>query len=298
MADHQFDSGRSGVNAWECDENDHLNVRFYLARLAEAQGFVVHGLGIEDGRTLRPSRHHVRFRRELRAGDMASMRSRLVELREDSAVVHHALSCAGEVAASFLSVDRHVDETTGDPVAWSGAQRERLERLVGVLPEGEGPRSITLDDRSPEIDLARAEALDLVEIFRGRVAPGHCDASGRMAIEWVMGRFSDGVGNLWDSLGHDHARMLARGRGSVVLETCVRYGALPPADTLLVGRSALVGIMGRTLRFAHLLFDARTGARIADAAAVAAVLDHETRRTVAFTDEEQADLHRHVKQLS
>ena len=37
---------RGCVNAWECDENDHLNVRFYLSKANQGLPFALEAIGM------------------------------------------------------------------------------------------------------------------------------------------------------------------------------------------------------------------------------------------------------------
>ena len=65
----------SFVNRWECDENDHLNVQFYFSRFEEAdrQFQLISGLSeaLVGARRVR----HVRYHKELRTGDLVTVRS-------------------------------------------------------------------------------------------------------------------------------------------------------------------------------------------------------------------------------
>jgi len=63
---------RGSVNAWECDENDHLNVRFYLAKANQGLPFVLDAIGLPAAALLKMDAHpriraqHVRFLKEAR----------------------------------------------------------------------------------------------------------------------------------------------------------------------------------------------------------------------------------------
>ena len=58
---------RGSVNAWECDENDHLNVRFYLAKTNQGLPFALDAIGLPAAALARIDAHpriraqHVRF---------------------------------------------------------------------------------------------------------------------------------------------------------------------------------------------------------------------------------------------
>ncbi|WP_439817810.1 thioesterase family protein [Zavarzinia sp. CC-PAN008] len=302
MAFETIETGRGGVQAWECDENAHLNVQFYTARISEATAALAHEIGvghpaIDRRRGLVALAHHGRYLKELRVGDITWTRSRVVEMRERGLVSHHEIVRGDEVVASFVALDGHWDYEGGAFVAWNEAERERAAALTSTLPAAAAPRSVTLEGTLATLRLERAVALGLAPIHRGWVQPWHCLADGTMAPQHVVSRISDGVPHLWDSLGLGRAQMLDQGRGSIVLESRFSYVRPVRAGDLLAGRSALVEVMGKTLRFNHFLFDARHGDVIGAGEAVVAILDLAARRIAGFTEAEQAMLAPHVKVL-
>lgn len=288
MTANWISGNRNGVNAWECDENNHLNVRFYMTRLSVSMGFVAAALEVAPGHLLRPLTHHIRYRRELHTGDMAEFRSRVVEVREASVVLHHELHCGDHVATSFISIDQQTDATTGAAVPWTARQRELMAQYAGDIPESDRPRSVAFEETRRPLNLAEARARGLVEIYRGMVQPWDCDVTGRLANEQVMGRFSDGVGNLFAHMKLDVADLLASGRGSVVIENRLTYDEMPAPGDLIISHSQVVEFLGKTMRFAHSAFNGRTGARIAASEVIVAILDHAARRAVALSDDERA----------
>ena len=58
---------RSSVNAWECDENDHMNVRFYVAKHVETLRSWLLANNLEGGDVSSMiTVQHIRFQRESR----------------------------------------------------------------------------------------------------------------------------------------------------------------------------------------------------------------------------------------
>jgi acyl-CoA thioester hydrolase len=55
----------SFVNCWECDENDHLNVQFYLARFEEADRQFRLLSGLSDALAGARRARHLRYHEEL-----------------------------------------------------------------------------------------------------------------------------------------------------------------------------------------------------------------------------------------
>ena len=80
-ADGMVETNRSVVNTWECDTNNHMNARFYMARFSDAQGHMwAHaGLGRHEqaARGLATATVEMRlaYFRELRAGETIVVRT-------------------------------------------------------------------------------------------------------------------------------------------------------------------------------------------------------------------------------
>ena len=134
---------RGGVNTWECDENGHMNVRFYVVKAMEALAGLAAALGMprayapNANATLLVREQHIRFRREAHPGAALHIRGAVLEMDETDArlllVMYH--STTGEPAATFQTVVSHVTPRGGRPFPWSSRTRERAAALTTSLPE-------------------------------------------------------------------------------------------------------------------------------------------------------------------
>ena len=299
-----LDTFRGTVNTWECDEVGHMNVQFYVARASDAAFYLRHALGLapsqvrSEGRAMVALEEHIRFHRELRAGDIMHMRSRPVELRDRTLVSVHELfnSGTGETSATIVAVSGHFDLEKRKLIPWSAEARNRAAPYLGPLPAHAEPRGVAREKRLPDMTLA--DAADFIEIYRGAVMPWECDDFGHMNSRFYMARFSDGAGHLWQALGFDKRSMMEMRRGTVVLEIRLNYIREVRSGAMLVARSTLTGLEGKTLTFTHFMFDAETGALVATGEAIAIMLDLDARKTVAFTDEERARLASQIREVA
>ena len=81
---------RGNVNTWECDENGHLNVKFYSSKVGEGMGVLAEQIGL--GRDvlaglnarLSVDEQHLRFLREVHPGAALHGRGGVVEAGEDA----------------------------------------------------------------------------------------------------------------------------------------------------------------------------------------------------------------------
>lgn len=285
---------RGGVNRWECDENDHLNVRFFVARAAEGLIGLAAELGLPQaftpraGATLMVREHHIRFLKEARDNAPLHMLGGVISLGDTDAVVLQLLvhSLTGEIAASFRTRVEHVTAQEGRPFPWSGRTRE-LARALMVEPPPQGlPRGLSGDAAAPAASLARANAAGMIRIGLGGLSPADCDAFGRATQALVIGRVADGVSRLIDPLRlmiAGHAEPPLTRTGGVLLEYRIHYLAWPRAGDRIEIRSGLIAVTSRTLHIAHWMLDPATGAPWAAAEAISIVMDLDARKSVPIT---------------
>ena len=284
---------RGGVNAWDCDQMGHLNVRHYVA--ASTAGLAGFAAALGRPRAFAPRaestlvvrRHHIRFFRESRVGDSLAMSCGVLAMEPQEAVLlqtlRHALT--GEVSAVFQTRVAHAARD-GQVFAWPSAARERAESLRTEVPEGRGPRSLDPDRGRRNASLALADELGLARHGLGLVLPQHCDAFGRAQPSDLMGRFSD-AGAVAAALVRE-----ATGRhlGMAVVEYRLDYLAWPAAGDRCELRTAWTEVEPRRVRFEHWLLDPDTGRPWTVAEVVLVVFDLEARKAVPLPDDALAKL--------
>lgn len=282
-----------GVNTWECDEMGHMNVRFYVAKSMEGLAGLAALLAMprafapRSESTLLVREQHIRFLREAHAGAALYMTGGVVDMGETDArllmVMRHL---DGTPAATFQTVVSHATARDGLVFPWSARTRAAAEAIRVQVPPYAAPRSIPLDPVQPGASLQRAEALGLKRIGLGVIAPGQCDAFGRMQVDEFMGRVSDGIPRL---LGRrataDEVVGAAPGAriGGAALEYRLIHYAWPRAGDRLELRSGTAFADGKVRRFVHWLLDPETGKAWGAAQAIAVNFDLDARKVVALT---------------
>ena len=272
---------RGAVQRWQCDENDHLNVRFHFAIVAEALAFLFR---TRFGRAApRVRRQHARFVAEARVATPLLARGGLVRTTVDAVSVYVEIvgAIGGEGAAVHSTFCCELDLPPAtldlDPATLPGERALPSHGARRGLPEP------IAADALPT--LTRAEALPMVEIGRG-VFPRDAGP------EDFVGRISDGILRL---IAHVHGDGSVSDRqdgriGGAVVEYELIYPRPAPAGTVFVARSGIAALEGRAQRFCHWLFDADSGEMLCGSNAVAVALDLETRRAAQFTPEQRATI--------
>ena len=299
-----IDTFKGMANTWECDENGHLNVRYYVAKTREGLASFWHALGLTraqqhaDGAELVIKDMHLRFLREVHPGRGLVGRAGMVETSDHTMRVYAELvnGHTDAVSATFNMVVRYQNRETGGPVALPAAVIAEAEQHKVTVPAHGAPRSIALDDPSvfdgtPPL-LAQTDDMGLFEISRGVVQRSETDAAGRMAPEHYIGRISDGV-----ILLSRHFRPKDTGKdrsvskyGGAVLEYRLCFDAPLHAGDIVVVRSGLKHVGEKANQVVHWTFNGETGALVSTSEAVGITLDLEARKVVPMPEDRRAHL--------
>ncbi len=274
-------SYRGSVNAWECDENAHLNVRFFLAKVDQGLPFALHALGLREQRP-RIRAQHVRFLREARLATPLTAWTGLAAgpgLTLYSELRH---SRTEEVMAAVLTeVDfLAADGTPHVPSLPAGAARCEV-------PEHGAPRGIGAGAASLRPERGAVAELGFVEIGRGSVAPWECDLHGELESFQYVGRISDSVVNLMAQFQTDEElsrRSRGEEGGALVELRIVHHAPLREGDLFTI-QSGIAAVGRKTQHIVHLVFDERSRACVASAEGIAVAMDLKTRRALELPEE-------------
>ena len=278
---------RGSVNTWECDAMGHMNVRYYVAHAAEGLVGLAGALGLNDAfRARAPSTllikdQHIRFMREAGPRAALHMTAGLLELSECEARVLQLLihSDSGQIAAAIQTVVVHAAGADERPFAWSDRTRALAQGLMTQVPDGAGPRSVTVAPPEAAPSMAQAEAMNLVTLATGAFGGQDCDVFGRMRVEQFIGRVSDGVPRMASAFRASVAAEAGRPEriGGAVIEYRLLHLAWPRAGDRFQIRSGLIEVNSRFQRLAHWMLDPVTGKAWGAAEAVAVSLDLDAR---------------------
>lgn len=140
---------RGTVYPWECDHMGHMNVRWYAAKFDEACWQLLASLALtrerfeHEGAGMAAAEQRIEYKRELYAGDVVTVRSTVVEVREKSIRMRHEMrnDVTGELAATTEIVAVHIERTTRRGRSLPGDVRERaLLMLKGEGGQNSGER--------------------------------------------------------------------------------------------------------------------------------------------------------------
>ena len=285
---------RGGVNAWQCDQMGHLNVRFYVAHAMEGLAGLAGAMGLAQAfaprgaATLQVREHHIRFLKEARLGDPLHMTAGLLEMEEDSATALLLLMHSLEAAPAAIVQTRaaHVSASEARAFPWPRSTRARAESLRVRIPDGLGARSLNPGARIPQRTLQEADSAGLIRYGAGAFGPQDCDVFGRVAAHQMMARLGDGAANgiaLMRGAVGEHV-------GFAVVEYRIVYFEPAHAGGRYAARAGLIQAEPRRLGWSYWMFDADTSAPLAAARSVLVPFDLDARKAMTLSDDAVARL--------
>jgi acyl-CoA thioester hydrolase len=108
---------RGTVYPWQCDHMGHMNVMWYVGKFDEATWQLFKTLGLTPSyfrryrRGMAAVEQRIEYKRELRPGDIVTIRSAVVEIRGKVIRFHHEMRDeeTGQVAATTTLTGVHMD---------------------------------------------------------------------------------------------------------------------------------------------------------------------------------------------
>jgi acyl-CoA thioester hydrolase len=133
---------RGTVYPWQCDHVGHMNIMWYVGKFDEANWNLFARFGLtpsylrQSNRGMAAVQQNITYKRELLAGDIVEIRSRLLELREKSIRFVHEMRDAetGEVAAICEITGVHMDRHARRATPFADAIRLAASRHLAAEP--------------------------------------------------------------------------------------------------------------------------------------------------------------------
>ena len=135
---------RGVVYPSQCDHMGHMNVMWYVGKFDEATWQCLSMLGLtpsflrEQNRGMAAVQENIAYKRELRAGDVVSIRSGVLEIREKVIRFIHEMynDETGDISASVELTAVHMDTVRRKSCPFPVQAFERARGLI--VPQKEG----------------------------------------------------------------------------------------------------------------------------------------------------------------
>jgi len=129
---------RGAVYPSQCDHMGHMNVMWYVAKFDEATWQLFAAVGLTPSRLRTESigmagvEQHIEYKRELYAGDVVTVSSTILEVKEKAIRFAHEMRNdeTGEVAARTVLVAVHLDAVTRRARALPSDVRDKAAAMI------------------------------------------------------------------------------------------------------------------------------------------------------------------------
>ena len=133
---------RGSVYPAQCDHMGHMNVAFYVAKFDEATWQLFAGVGLtrrrfqSDGSGMAGREQHIEYKRELYPGDVVTVSSRILEIRDKVIRFEHEMrnDVTGDVAARMTVVAAHLDTVARKARPFPDEVRSRAQAMIAARP--------------------------------------------------------------------------------------------------------------------------------------------------------------------
>lgn len=134
---------RGVVYPWHCDQMGHMNVMWYVGKFDEATWQVFHHIGLtptflrDQGRGMAAVRQEISYRRELIAGDVITIRSTVLEMRERVMRFYHEMwnDERDQIAATTILTGVYLDTNSRQATTFPDEIVARAKQMItGYVP--------------------------------------------------------------------------------------------------------------------------------------------------------------------
>lgn len=134
-------TSRSVVYPWQCDHMGHMNVMWYAGKFDEATWYLMSQIGItprylrDHKRGMAAVHQETTYKNELMAGDLITIQSRILEIRERVIRFYHVMLNADthEVAATTMLTGVHLDSDARKSCPFPRDILDRARRLISQI---------------------------------------------------------------------------------------------------------------------------------------------------------------------
>lgn len=142
MSGGGFLTHKGAVYPWQCDHVGHMNIMWYVGKFDEANWNVFGRIGLTPGylresqRGMAGVQQNISYRRELFAGDLIEVESRLLEIRDRVVRFSHEMrnTETGEIAAICEMTAVHLDRRVRKSCAFEDRIRATAAELMMKEP--------------------------------------------------------------------------------------------------------------------------------------------------------------------
>lgn len=280
-------SYRGAVEAWECDQMDHMNVQFYSEKASAALSHLFNAVKLSPSRiraeakSLRYKNLRIQYKAELRGGALMEAVSGIREVSQDRLkgftniynVITGQLSCNQEFELIYQDLE-------------SGERLQLPADVIDAATELLDPHEGEYQPSPIKTVIIPTKPLDhMFETNRSAVDVWECDAFGNIETRHIVARFSDAASHIMAHVGIDRQTFKDRNLGSAALDYYMEFNKPIKRSTSLVLKSGLLDRQEKIFAFGHQLIDCDTGDVMNNTTVLGCYFDMTARKSVPLPPE-------------
>lgn len=252
------------VRPWECDENEHLNLTFYIRAFQHASEALAADVLRANPGAASASLRHMRFHRELRVSQTFAIDSVVIRGGEHNGRILHLLRSNGHICASALDLP--------------GFSTEK----VPVLGVAEVLPSFTrgLSSAPSSVSSSQCDPRTMMTLKLGVVRPHELDHVGQLQMHEIFSYCTlASLHILGDIVGLSPEWKKVSGCTHMGVEVKITRHRECKAGDVLSSRSWLASVGEKSLVLRHCVYD-HLGSPVASVEQVLVIVDFKERRVV------------------
>lgn len=287
---------RGSVEAWECDQMEHMNVQFYSTKAAAAFSHLQQALGLSPARirleqqALRFTTLRIQYKSEMRLGGLMHG---LAGIR----------AVDGDTVTGFIHLFDSAKEVVSGVFEFTAAYKDLTNDQQLTLPDDVRQAALALqndhaDQYRPQplkTQILPAKPLDhMFETNRTAVDVWECDAFGNIELQYIIARFSDAASHIMQHVGMTRQMQKDRNLGSAALDYYTEFHRPIRKAASLYLKSGLLERMDKTFVFGHHMINCDTDEIVNSTTVLGCYFDMSARKAVRLPEEYRAIPEEHL----
>jgi acyl-CoA thioester hydrolase len=288
-SDKLIPSYRGAVEAWECDQMDHMNVQFYTTKASAGLSHLLNALGLDpariraDAKSLRYKNLRIQYKAEMRLGGLMYGLSgiRAVEGQDIKGFFNLYNSQTNTLSCNQEFTLRYEDLLTGEFLDMPADVLQRARELAASHEDQYEPAPMKC------AVMPTKPMQHMFETNRTAVDKWECDAYKNIEYRHVIGRFSDAASHIMSNVGITRTMQRARNLGSAALDYYVEFNAPVRMADSIVLKSGLLDRSTKTFVFGHHMVNCDTDEIVNNTTVLGCYFDMTARKAVTLPQEFQ-----------
>ncbi len=125
---------------------------------------------------------------------------------------------------------------------------------------------------------------NMIETYRGVVYPNQIDLMEHMNVQWYTSKFDEATWQLFSAVDITNKYIHDNQRGMAAVKQITNYKSEVISGDVLAIKSKIIEVKEKSIRFLHVMYDAKTGKEVATSELLGIHFDRVKRKSCVFPD--------------